>query len=238
MSGKSVGPVACTKPGRQVTQIPPAQHIAGNARQHGRTQSRGQAAHVRDSQSSGGSRQTGQSPAQPSPYPKSGQGLVSSDTFSDMPKAGPQEQSKITLCIKYCLLSSYQDVVIKPLIVKLMRVRVPGKASSPFWAGMGCKVGPKGPNFFCKLVGCHREGVALRATPPMATNPWGGGGGVGGIRRITEYKAAFMPLHYVLLFPRGELGWEPGIPLAQPHAPAGDQAPGRSLICSALPNFL
>ena len=60
-----------------------------------------------------------QARAQPSPYPKSGQGLVSSDTFSDLPKTGPQEQSKTTLCIKYSLLSSYHDVV-KPLIVKLM----------------------------------------------------------------------------------------------------------------------
>ena len=107
-----------------------------------------------------------QARAQPSPYPKSGQGLVSSDTFSDLPKIGPQEQSKTILCIKYSLLSSYYDAV-KPLIVKLMRVRVPGKASSPFWAGMGCKVGPKGPYFFCNLVGCHREGVALE--PPL---PW------------------------------------------------------------------
>ena len=33
-----------------------------------------------------------------------------------------------------------------------MRVTISGKAGSPFWAVMGSKDGPKGPNFFCKLV--------------------------------------------------------------------------------------
>ena len=66
VSAKSVGPVACTKPGRQVTPTPPAQHIAGNA---------GQAAHVRYSPEveKAAGRQatvqpsTGHSAAQPSP---------------------------------------------------------------------------------------------------------------------------------------------------------------------------
>ena len=60
---QDVGPVACTKSGRQGIPIPPAHHIAGN----GRTQSRGQSTQVRYSQSSGGSRQTSQSAAQPIP---------------------------------------------------------------------------------------------------------------------------------------------------------------------------
>ena len=51
----------------------------------------------------------------------------------------------------------------------------------------------------------------------------------GGVKRISDCNAAFMPLHYVLLFPRGELGWEPGIPLALPGADAGEEAPGRPL---------
>ena len=54
----------------------------------------------------------------------------------------------------------------------------------------------------------------------------------GGVRRITEYNGAFMPLRFPLLFPRGALGWEPDIPLALPVAVAEDRpAPGRTL-CS------
>jgi len=66
--------------------VPPASQpktislIAGNARQNGRTQSSGQAAHVSYSQSSGGNRQTGQSAAQPNTCPKIGQELVISYT--------------------------------------------------------------------------------------------------------------------------------------------------------------
>ena len=30
-----------------------------------------------------------------------------------------------------------------------------------------------------------------------------------GLQRISEFHAAFDPLHFVLLFPRGELGWHP-----------------------------
>ena len=81
VSAKSVGPVACTKPGRPVTQSPPAPHIAGNAEHNGRTQSKGQAAHIRHSQRQ--RRQQADRPestaAQPSPCPKK-QGLVSNDT--------------------------------------------------------------------------------------------------------------------------------------------------------------
>ena len=35
----------------------------------------------------------------------------------------------------------------------------------------------------------------------------------GGLKIISEYNPAYDPLHYVLLFPRGEQGWELGIPL-------------------------
>lgn len=55
-----------------------------------------------------------------------------------------------------------------------------------------------------------------------------------GLRRISEHNAAYTPLHYVFLFPFGELGWHPNIPYAnaadpedaydddhEPDAPAG-----------------
>ena len=74
MSAKSVGPVACTKPGRQVTPTPPAQHIAGNAGHNGRTQSRGKAAHVRYSpeiEKAAGRQAT----VQPSPKPPKWSGV-------------------------------------------------------------------------------------------------------------------------------------------------------------------
>jgi len=35
----------------------------------------------------------------------------------------------------------------------------------------------------------------------------------GGLQRIREYSPTYIPLHYVLLFPRGELGWHSNIPL-------------------------
>ncbi|KIL54493.1 hypothetical protein M378DRAFT_1055673 [Amanita muscaria Koide BX008] len=38
----------------------------------------------------------------------------------------------------------------------------------------------------------------------------------GPLRRIAETNPAYQPLHYVLLFPRGEHGWHPQIPLSQP----------------------
>ena len=34
----------------------------------------------------------------------------------------------------------------------------------------------------------------------------------GPFRHVFDTQPAYMPLHYVLLFPRGELGWHPGIP--------------------------
>ena len=34
----------------------------------------------------------------------------------------------------------------------------------------------------------------------------------GGIQRISEIHRAYTPLHYVLMFPRGEDGWHPNIP--------------------------
>ena len=102
--------------------------------------------------------------------------------FPDLPKTGPQEQSKIALCIKYPVLATYYYVVIL-LNVKLIRARVPEKAGSPFWAVMGSKVGPYGPNFFCKLVGAIGRVWPSGPPPPMATNPGGGGGGGGGNAR-------------------------------------------------------
>lgn len=35
--------------------------------------------------------------------------------------------------------------------------------------------------------------------------------GNNGLMRINECHPAYLPLHYVLLFPRGELGWEPDL---------------------------
>ena len=35
----------------------------------------------------------------------------------------------------------------------------------------------------------------------------------GGIQRISEIHCAYTPLHYVLIFPRGEDGWHPNIPI-------------------------
>ena len=35
----------------------------------------------------------------------------------------------------------------------------------------------------------------------------------GGIQRISEIHCAYAPLHYVLMFPRGENGWHPNIPI-------------------------
>ncbi len=37
----------------------------------------------------------------------------------------------------------------------------------------------------------------------------------GGVRRINELNPAYMPLHFPLLFSRGELGWQVGIPHGQ-----------------------
>ncbi len=34
----------------------------------------------------------------------------------------------------------------------------------------------------------------------------------GGVQRINELNPAYMPLRFPILFPRGELGWQPGIP--------------------------
>ena len=31
------------------------------------------------------------------------------------------------------------------------------------------------------------------------------------LMRVSECHPAYLPLHYVLLFPHGELGWEPGL---------------------------
>jgi hypothetical protein len=34
----------------------------------------------------------------------------------------------------------------------------------------------------------------------------------GGFRRVLDTQPAYVPLHYILLFPKGELGWHPEIP--------------------------
>jgi hypothetical protein len=45
-----------------------------------------------------------------------------------------------------------------------------------------------------------------------------------GLKRIHEGQAAYAPLHYVLLFPRGELGWHWSIPICgDPHLNQEDQ---------------
>lgn len=35
----------------------------------------------------------------------------------------------------------------------------------------------------------------------------------GGLQRISELHHAYTPLYYVLMFPRGENGWHPNIPI-------------------------
>jgi hypothetical protein len=35
----------------------------------------------------------------------------------------------------------------------------------------------------------------------------------GGVQRISEIHPSYIPLHYVLMFPRGEDGWHPKIPI-------------------------
>ena len=40
----------------------------------------------------------------------------------------------------------------------------------------------------------------------------------GGLRRINEMSPAYHALHFVLLFPSGQLGWHPEIPFADGHA--------------------
>ena len=46
----------------------------------------------------------------------------------------------------------------------------------------------------------------------------------GGLHQISELNAAYDPLHFVLLFPRGEMGWDPAIP----HAPRQEVPPPSS----------
>jgi hypothetical protein len=51
----------------------------------------------------------------------------------------------------------------------------------------------------------------------------------GGLQRITDLYPLYSPPHYVLLFPRGEPGWHPGIPHGEPiEDPVGvqEQEPG------------
>lgn len=44
-----------------------------------------------------------------------------------------------------------------------------------------------------------------------------------GCKRISETHAGYMPLHYVLLFPRGDNGWNWGLTLTLPLLPNGDR---------------
>jgi hypothetical protein len=51
----------------------------------------------------------------------------------------------------------------------------------------------------------------------------------GSLQRISDLSPLYSPLHYVLLFPRGESGWHPGIPRGQPVeelAGVQEQEPG------------
>ena len=41
----------------------------------------------------------------------------------------------------------------------------------------------------------------------------------GGLQHISELHRAYAPLHYVLLFPRGEDGWHPTIPIRDETQP-------------------
>jgi len=44
----------------------------------------------------------------------------------------------------------------------------------------------------------------------------------GGLKRISECHPTYSPLHYVLLFPKGELGWHWDIPLREGHGRAAN----------------
>jgi len=44
----------------------------------------------------------------------------------------------------------------------------------------------------------------------------------GGLKRISECNPTYSPLHYVLLFPKGELGWHLDIPLREGHGRAAN----------------
>jgi hypothetical protein len=48
----------------------------------------------------------------------------------------------------------------------------------------------------------------------------------GGLKFISEYNAAYDPLHFVLLFPRGELGWTEDIPSSAQQR----RRPGRAVV--------
>ena len=60
----------------------------------------------------------------------------------------------------------------------------------------------------------------------------------GGIRHISDQNASYDPLHFVLLFPRGDPGWEPDIPHVDPtwrprlpgHASKQDHVTVRDMV--------
>ena len=95
--------------------------------------------------------------------------------LSDLPKLRSQEQSTTALCIMHSTYSPYHDVVeLLKCIVKLMLVKISGKAGSPFSAVMG-------PSFSVSFWGA--TGGVWPFGPPL---PWlrtlvveGGGGGRG-----------------------------------------------------------
>ena len=103
MSANSLGPVACTNPGGQITQIPPAQHIAGNAGQNGRPRAKRMLLMSDLARGREGSRQTGQSASQPQPIPKNGSGLRKQrHIFLTCPKKVLEMEQNTTLQIVSC----------------------------------------------------------------------------------------------------------------------------------------
>src|SRR5450759_2038316 len=65
----------------------------------------------------------------------------------------------------------------------------------------------------------------------------------GGVRHISDANEAYIPLHFVLLFPSGEAGWHPGIPktmLSNPQEDIGDgvEEETRDRVEEAIENIL
>ncbi|CAH1771184.1 5702_t:CDS:1, partial [Entrophospora sp. SA101] len=59
----------------------------------------------------------------------------------------------------------------------------------------------------------------------------------GGLQRISEMHRAYEPLHYVLMFPRGEDGWHPYIPIKESIAFDDDEASTTKKHVSAMNYF-
>ena len=56
----------------------------------------------------------------------------------------------------------------------------------------------------------------------------------GGCRRISDMNPAYMPLHFPLLFPQGQLGWQCNIAHGSPDEDAG----GSCCLCHGLQSSL